>query len=84
MKNNNLYQAIKSELADQPTKSVQRAFFSIQNESVKSKLYLIQGEMTEKLLTKLANAKASYAPIQDEAPILLFDNTALGVLKTAS
>ncbi|WP_342476596.1 zinc ribbon domain-containing protein [Paenibacillus sp. FSL H7-0350] len=81
LKNNNLYQAIKSELADQPTKSVQRAFFSIQNESVKSKLYLIQGEMTEKLLTKLANAKASYAPIQDEAPILLFDNTAFGSAK---
>lgn len=81
LKNNNLYQAIKSELADQPTTLVQRAFFSIQNESVKSKVYLIQGDMTEKLLTKLANAKASYAPIKDETPILLFDNTAFGSAK---
>jgi hypothetical protein len=81
LRNNSLYQAVKSELPEDATRAIKKAFFSIQNESVKSKVFLLLGDLSEKLATKMANVKASYAPIQAEMPILLFDNTAFGSAK---
>ncbi|WMT41216.1 hypothetical protein RE628_00940 [Paenibacillus sp. D2_2] len=78
---NNLFQSIKFELPEDPIRAIQKVFFSLQNESIISYVFLLQGDLDERAAKKLENVKGSYAPIQDENPILLFDNTAFGSAK---
>lgn len=81
LQHNSLYRVIKSELSKDPAQAILKAFYAIQNESTKSKVFLAQVDSSEKLAKKLDNVRASYARLQSDRPILLFDNTAFGSAK---
>lgn len=81
LQDNPLYHDIKHELTQDPAEALLRAFFSIQNESVRTKVYFMPAGSDAKGEQKLASAIAAYAPIQQETPLLLFDNTAFGSAK---
>lgn len=81
LEQNRLYHAVKTDLSKNPTEALQKAFFSIHNDSIRANVFLVPGDSSEKLAKKMENAKASYAPYQTETPILLFDNTAFGSAK---
>ncbi|WP_339180290.1 zinc ribbon domain-containing protein [Paenibacillus sp. FSL H8-0317] len=81
LRNNRLFHSIKTELSENPIRAIQKAFISIQNEAIKSKVFLVLGDSTDKLTKKMENVKSSYAPIQAENPLLLFDSTVFGSAK---
>lgn len=81
LQNNSVFHAFRQELSEDPPRAIQKALFSIQSESIRTNVFLVPGDLSDKLKKKLENVKATYAPIVDEKPIVLFDNTSFGSAK---
>ncbi|WP_202866390.1 hypothetical protein [Cohnella sp. AR92] len=81
LQSNRLFHSIKSELPANPIEAVRKAFYSVQNDNLKTKAFLVSADAIDKLANKLQNVRASYAPFQGETPFLLYDNTAFGSAK---
>lgn len=82
LQKNDLYLDNRTEILEDPVNAIKRIFFSIQRGTIQSTLILLTADNSEKAITKLNKAKTNFANYADDTPILLFDDSITGSVKS--